>query len=427
MTDVKPPQRRRSLSRDGMTLVTGIGVTTVLGLVFQVVAQRMLGPVESAPFVTALAIVALFQLGLGPFNGTVARFTAQFAAREEWSQIKSLVRRMTRRITLFLLIAAVPVALLLIPARNWLRFDSIGPLAIAVVAVAGLLLLSVFRGALRGARDFGAFCTNTICEAGLRLVAGVLLLIFWSRAEVALSAFLIAIVGVLLLSRWQIGRFPGEAASADAPPLELRRFFVWMLIFMLASAGYQNVDMLAVRRFFDDAVVGEYGAAFTLARAVSALATPFTTLLLPTIAGLNAKGWNTKWTMLLIIGQFIVLGGLFLVVVGFWADPIVALLFGEAFTAAGSLLFGVSLARLLGFLAHLILLAAVAVDDFRLLWVYVPGLLVQMVLVALYNESPEATVHALIIGHAIVLVGVVVGYFALPMARAQSDTVSHAG
>lgn len=427
MTSTGPSQRRRRLSRDGMTLVAGIGVTTVLGLVYQVVAQRLLGPVESAPFVTALAIVALFQLGLGPFNGTVARFTAQFAAQEQWNQIKSLIRRMARRITLFLIIAAVPVALLLIPARSWLRFDSVGPLAIAVVAVAGLLLLSIYRGALRGVRAFGSFCTNAIFEAGLRLVAGVLLLFWWSRADVALSAYLIAIVGVLLLSRRQIRRLPGEAHEDDAPPLALRRYFVWMLVFMLASAGYQNVDMLAVRRFFDDAVVGEYGAAFTLARAVSALATPFTTLLLPTIASLNAKGWNTKWTMLLIISQFIVLGGLFLLVVGFWAEPIVSLLFGEAFTAAGSLLFGVSLARLLGFLAHLILLAAVAVDDFRLLWVYVPGLVVQVILLAIYDESSAATVQALIIGHVIVLVGVAIGYFALPGVGRKTDADAQSG
>ena len=49
----------------------------------------------------ALAFASFCNIALGPINGTIAKFSAQYAARGEYGKVRSIYREAARRMALY--------------------------------------------------------------------------------------------------------------------------------------------------------------------------------------------------------------------------------------------------------------------------------------------------------------------------------------
>ena len=63
-----------------------------------------------------------------------------------------------------------------------------------------------------------------------------------------------------------------------------------LLLLLLASAVYQNADMLAVKRWLPAAIAGQYGAASAMTRAFGVLFVPLYIISGPMLVALHEKG-----------------------------------------------------------------------------------------------------------------------------------------
>lgn len=377
----------RPETRHSLVLTVGTGATTALAIAYSVYAGRLLGKAPYGEFVAVLSLVALCHLSLGPINGTVARFSAQYAGEGSLGRARTLWRYMTWRIAKYGLIASLVVVVAAVPLASWLRLSSAWSFVIGVAIIYVTVVLAVSRGALRGLQAFGALSVNTVTESALRLLAGVVLLGVWCQTASGLTAYLVALVVVLFVARAQLSRIWGGHAYEHIDGAPIRRFAGPLLIMTVASAALQNIDMLFAKRFLAETDAGLYAAAFTLSRTMSALVTPFTTLLLPVLTTMHGEGRRLGGTFARTCGYFLLLASVPVALFAVWPEQIVTLLYQDEYAGAGALLLPLTLMRLFGFLCHLIALAFAATNSFRFLWIYVGGLVVQLVLLLIWHES----------------------------------------
>ena len=152
----------RTETRHSIVLTAGTGTTAALSLIYTVYAGRVLGRVAYADFVAAVSFANLCYIALGPINGTVARFTAQYASRSEYGKIRTLCREVGKRVAKYGVLGLIAGLVMLKPLAVVLRFDSVVPLLLAYVMVYLTLLLSVARGVLRGVQSFHQYNLNPL-------------------------------------------------------------------------------------------------------------------------------------------------------------------------------------------------------------------------------------------------------------------------
>ncbi len=398
----------RSETRHSVTLVAGTGVTAVLSLIFTAYVARKLGTEASADFFAALSLFAVLQIGLGPINGTVARFTAEYAEAGTHGKIIVLSREVTRRVTRYGLIGLIIGLLALKPLATFLNFQSVVPIIVAYALLFVTLLLSVSRGVLRGLQYFRHYAANTMAEAFVRLGAGLAIFVAVRSVAGALFAYVVAAVFAVALARLQLGPLfrSHEPESVDGGAV--RRFTGPMFLMLLTTAGFQNIDMLAVKHYLLDADAGVYGAAFKLTGAIGVLVTPFSLVLLPMLTSLTRQGRGGIATFVRLCAYFLLLAAPPLAIFVFWPDEIMQLVYASEFVGGAPLLSGLVSLRLVGYLCHMVALAGAAVGRFSFLYVYLPGLVVQFVGVMMWHQVPSTIVSVLLAVQGVTLAGLIV-------------------
>ena len=414
----------RPETKHSLILLFGTGVTAAFSLVYAAVAGKWLGPERYGEFAAAVSFATVAGIALGPINGTVARFTAQYANLGAYGKIRTLAREITGRVARYSLVGVVVGLLLLKPLAVWLQFRSLWPLVLAYAMVVLSLLLSVVRGVLRGAQTYGLYSTNTILEAVVRLGVGVLLLGWACNVAAGLAAYVAALALTLVLAHAQLRRlWPGAAPERlDGGPIA--RYTALLCLMMLASAGFQNIDMLLVKAYFPEAPAGIYGAAFTLTRTMSVIVTPFDTLLLPLLTGLHARGQAIGATFVRVCAYFVLLAAAPTLLFGLWGEGVTRLAYDASYLAAAPLLMPLMLARLAGMLAGMIALACAAVNNFRFLWLYGVGLVVQVAALVLWHGSLASVVTLLIVVQAGVLIALAAFVACLAYGRGPRNALA---
>ena len=395
----------RSEMGQASRLLAGTAGTALLGVAYGIFATRRLDAAAVAAFTHALSIIALLQIGLGPINATVARFSAEFAASGRLGMVRSLVREVNRRAARYCLLALIPVLLAAVPLSRFWKYDSPVPLQVALLTVGATVFLNVVRGTLRGLQLFGAFNVSTVSEAAIRLLSGVALLSFWVNATAGLLPYLLAVIVALLLSASRLRDAWGEAEPLPVDGGAVRRFAAPMVLLMSTSAALQNLDMLIVKRLFETGDAAVYGIAFYLSgRVMAVLVAPFNTLILPLVASRAGTGRQPRSTVVRVAAVFVVVAAVPLAIIGLWPRETMQLLYADRFAEAASLLLPLAIARLMGSLSHLLALARAASGRFGFLAIFCTGVIGEIVALAIWHQTPAVVARVVLVSQAIVLV-----------------------
>lgn len=396
----------KSETRHSLVLMIGTGATATLGLIYTIYAARVLGPEAYAVFGTAVSLVMMCQLALGPINETITRFSAQYAGEANLGKVRTLAHEVGKRIAAAGLVLLLVALLLTKPLAGFLHFDDYGPLLAAYVMTYLTILISVGRGVLRGVQRFGAYNSNILTEASTRLLAGFALLAALGSVTSALTAYIVALVVTLALSIRQLRTVWHGHERQSLDGRAVRRFTLPIFATMLTYAVFQNLDMILVKHYFPAGEAGIYGAAFALARAMATIVTPFSTLLVPLLTTLRAQGKPVAGPFLRVAGYFCLLGLLVLSLFGIFPGQIMKL-FTSDYAAGSSLLLPLAVVRLIGFLSFLIALACAAVNRFTFLWVFVPGLMLEAAVLYLWHDTLRDVIFAIMIVQGITLAAMI--------------------
>jgi O-antigen/teichoic acid export membrane protein len=284
--------------------------------------------------------------------------------------------------------AALLMAWPMVGLSRLLNFGSSVPLLLALATALIFTIVSADRGFLQGLFRFGAYNASLLVESIGRIVVGLAVLRLVSRSA---TGALIGYVAAVVIAEAVNAAVLRDRREDHAPEAvdwpELRRLVLPMMMLMIAAAACQNLDMIAVKRWFSPDFAGQYGAASSLAKMFGVVFTPLYVLAGPLLTQHHERGETLTRPALRIAAIFVGISSAGLVLLLTRGEDVVRLLFGAAFT--GQAWVAVHLGTVSVLLHTSLLLAQVFITmhDFRFLRWFALAAAVQIIGLAVFHAT----------------------------------------
>ncbi|MBK8987629.1 MAG: oligosaccharide flippase family protein [Chloroflexi bacterium] len=373
-----------------MALVGAVTLAFAFDYLFNLVAGRLLSPVEFSVVVALAAVGQVLVVASRVIQTVVTRYIARFQAEPEAAgRIASFFQSMFRLSWRWGAAAMGVMLLLSWPLAQFLQIDEIG--AVLALAVATLLMVvrPVVGGALQGLQQFAELGAVQVAQALLRLVFGALLIwlglgAFGAMISLPLASGLALLVGWLVLD----GAVKQKTAVHHQVKLpELFRYSAFTAVGLIGYALLLNMDAILVRRFFDPVQAGNYSAAVTLGKVVQFFPVAIIMVLFPKAAQRQAAHRDTSRVLIpAMLVVALVCGGL-AVLYALFPDFIVRATLGGGYQVDGAVLGLVGLAMLLLSLANVWLNFYLSTEWPRFVYLIGLGILVQAGLMIAFHSQ----------------------------------------
>ncbi|HUP50021.1 MAG TPA: hypothetical protein VNA04_14650 [Thermoanaerobaculia bacterium] len=370
---------------DVTAVLASVGLAAVLSLAYSAAAGRLLGPDSYSDFAGALALATLLAVALGALTPITAVLAARYVAAGQPARVRGLTRQLLR------IALAGGVAVLLIavvagrPLAGFLQFRSAGIVAAAVAVYVGIAASSLVRAAIRGSQRFGDYSRNVIAESGVRLLAGVAILILTRSVVLAILAYALGTLVATISGLRVVRRLSPEVEAVRFR--EVTSMLGATALLAAAMAVFQNVDMLLVKRYFEPAAAGIYGSAAALARTMAVLLMPLEALLIPRLTYLLERREPAAASMGRLLALFLAGVTLPLLLFAFAPRIIVTAIYGRAYGDAAPLLLPLGGAMILLVLAYLCGQVLISMGRARLVSAFAALVVVEVCLVIFIHDS----------------------------------------
>ena len=367
-------------------LIAAAGIAALLTIGYLVYAGRVLGPAEYADFSAALSVIYFFGVALSPIAPTLARIAARRAARREEGAVATLRNAVVRRVVVACGIVVL-IAIAAAPAiARWLHFRTAAPLIAAFIAGLLFAIVSADRGVLQGLMLFRSYNANVILEAAIRAGGAIFVLrAMSSSAATALASYVAGLAVAEVVISFSLRRRWRGLEPAPIDWGEIRSLAGPLLLLMIAAAAFQNLDMLAVKRWIPAEDAGRYGAAMTVARSFAVVFVPLYVLSGPLLSTARERGERVVLPAVRLALLYVAICLPALLALALWPETLIGWLFGAGFTGLGSAVVVLSGIVILIHTSLLLVQVSITFDDFRFLAVYAIGVIAEVVGLALFH------------------------------------------
>jgi O-antigen/teichoic acid export membrane protein len=409
-----PPDTTRDslLSRMGK----GASVMVVLSLLASatnyasnLIFSRLLEPASYGDLTALLALVVVLTVPTSAAQTVIAERVAGNLAAGRLDRARYLIRHALGHVAVIAIVVGFLYTLSIPFVVELLDLQAVGP-AIALAPLVTLtFILSVALGALQGMDRYLALGAMLLAIAVSRLAFGVP----WastaaggSGGAIAGQALGVAVVlfgAAWLLRRDLLGRGTGAATSGLRRKPDVRAVAAGMAF--VAFAVISNLDILLAKLFLPSEEVGLYAALSTIGKVIMFLPGAVAIVMVPNAA--RARHTRKESGRVLRIAALLVGATTLLAALPAALAPefIVQTMFGSDYVDATDGVLPIVCAGAGMSLLYLLVIYSVAVEDRRWSVLLVAGILLQIVGVSIFHDSPAqiALVQAVVIG--IVLLG----------------------
>jgi len=265
--------------KDSFVYVVGSVLGGLLGYVFHFVVSRKLSVSEYGELQSLLSLFSI----LGFFGSAITYFTVKYSsvfAKEkdyasnkqflEWLESK-IVKLSFLLLVLFFLIS--PLIFEALHLKSYLGLVFVGiTLSLSVINMS-------YSGVLSGWQEFFSVSIVNVVNPLVKLISGFLIVLFFPKASLVLSAFLFASLNArifyrILIKKKFIGRKSDDGGvvinwkEKYFSHMDISRSIAPILFFSLTIVLIQNIDILLVKNLTSSEITGYYGALSLLGKIV---------------------------------------------------------------------------------------------------------------------------------------------------------------
>jgi O-antigen/teichoic acid export membrane protein len=371
------------------------GITALLTIGYLIYVGRILGPAEYAEFSTALSFIYFFAIVFSPLTPAIARVVARRSTRGDEASVPAMRRGVMRPLAGALAGAALILAWPVVGVSRFLNFSSSVPLMLAFATALIFTIVSADRGFLQGLFRFEAYNGSLLVESIVRIVVGIAVLRLVSRSAGGALVGYVAAVIIAEAVNAVVLRGGGASENEAVDWRELRQLALPMMMLMIAAAACQNLDMLAVKRWFPPAFAGQYGAASALAKMFGVVFTPLYVLAGPVLTRHHERGEGIVGPAVRLAGVFAGFSSLGLFFLLYKGEEIMESLFGAAYMDAAWLAAHLGAISILLHIALLLAQVFITMHDFRFLKLFAAAAIVQVIGLVLFHSSIQEVLAAL--------------------------------
>lgn len=336
-------QRTGIVAQHGRAIVEIAGVSA-LGIIasaaFQIITVRGLGPAEFGLLASFIALVNVASIGSGALRNSVAVATA---AALHTGTVPSAPRRGRWDASLVeaWVLGALGTVGVLVFALVIAPKDASGLTAAVITAsvITPYFLFARAQGRIQGVGDSRSVVWwSTGAQLAQAALALLVILLGGGASLVLVVLLLTAVVGAVGAS------LQGRRTGA---PVAVRPFTMETTVVLLLTIGFAwltNADVVFVRGGAAPELAGAYAAAAVLIKTTLVIPTTFSLYLLPRFVKNRTDAAMTNLGVNVILGATLACGVLMAVVVAFFGEPIVRILYGQSYADTAPLLVGFALA-----------------------------------------------------------------------------------
>ena len=280
-----------------LVLFLGAQFGNICNMLFQVSMARMLGNTDYGELFAILSALMLLGMPLGALGGGVTHFTALFMVRDERDKIKAMMAALGRDLLLPSLVIVLGV---LLAQQELMRAFKIGsPLLVdlAVGTAVIMLLGAVPGGVLAGMQAFEWVALIGNGWTALRLLLGVLLVLFGLGAMGGLTAHMAGILASTVLSFMLCLSLLGKGRVAAERPVGIYSYMGGYMATFLAYGVLSSADVLLVKYYFTPDQAGIFAKAAMVARMAFFLPGPVCSAMFPKVTSVGGSSRASRHTL----------------------------------------------------------------------------------------------------------------------------------
>lgn len=268
---------------------------------------RVLGPADYGILATLVSLLSLVSIPTITFSTAIVKFTSTYKAHQDFASLSFFFKKLS---LLFILSGAalfVVFFFLRFHLQDFLHLPSPTPLIILGTLFFLNFALTPNNGVLAGLQKFGFLAFSGAVSALLKLVLGVLLVMFGFSVNGAIGAVALSILFGYLLTFWPLRLLlrRGEKPVGVVPWRELVFYSAPVFLSTLGLNLLLTTDILLVKRFFPPEEAGLYSALSLVGRVIfyesSAVVAVMFSLIAERHAGEQEYRHLLHWSLLLVI------------------------------------------------------------------------------------------------------------------------------
>src|SRR4051812_31168384 len=323
-----------ALVRGGALVMGATLVWHMSNLAFNLVAAHMLGPGSYGDLAAAVTLLYLASPVFVSVQTVASRITTGLWTRADAAGIRAGLQFHARRLWLGGIVLAAGVGLASGALASFLRISSGGPLLILACAFPFYVLTHMQRGVLQGALQFRRYSISSVCEAAVKLLATVVVLLVVSRTVEAAVAAIVVSAAVAVAVNWLLLRFLPRSGQRAEPMPGAYGYSLLTLGCLVLLAVLLSADIFAAKRYLAPHDAGLYASASLCGKIVFFAVSCLSLVLFPVFSARQEEGRDARVIFrkgLVMIGAT---SAALIAVYVFVPSVVVTPLFGERFSAA---------------------------------------------------------------------------------------------
>ncbi|MCX6744432.1 MAG: oligosaccharide flippase family protein [Candidatus Parcubacteria bacterium] len=383
--------------KNSFILIIGNLLAGFLGYVFHLIVSRLLSISEYGELQSLVSLISVLAVPSAAISYFTIKHSAEFYGHQDYMGNFSFYNWLRKKVYYFIGVISIFFVLFLPLLKNYLHLNSSANLLIIWLVVALNLMIAIKSGILNGWQNFKSLSLNSILAAGIKLIVGITLVSFLINVSAALTGFLagslfsfifLKLIIYRKLKTKQADNISSAKFEGQKIQTEIQKIIIPILFFSLFLALLNSIDMLMVKNLLDSELAGYYGAFNILGKIIFWASSSIIAVILPMACASNSQsaGLDKKilfYAKCLIL--LICLSGLAAYL--FFPGIIINLLFGPKYLMLAGSLWPFALIALALSLITLEANLAYARSDFKISYILLLTILLEIMLVSLFHQT----------------------------------------
>jgi len=388
--------------KNSFVYITGNIFAGFLGYLFHLLISRKLTVENYGELQALVSLLSILAVPTAAINFFIIKHVSAFFAKKDYLSNWQFYKWLNKNIFKIIIILSLCFLLAMPLLNNYLHLKSyVNLLLVWVIVILGLLIV-IQRGVLHGWQKFIHLSFNNIFNSAIKLIAGVALVYVFATTFSALLGFLLAAIFSYLylkninkninkpLNTKNQDKADKLSSFFDPKKIkqEIKRIILPILFFTLMINMLSFFDMLMVKNIADPQMAGFYGAFNILGKIIFWAASSVVAVILPIACANNSLNKPlSKKTIFYANGLIIAICLIGLIVYLLFPQFLISLLLGSQYLPVAGSLWIFALMALALSLLTLEANLAYSRYDFRISYILLLTLIVEIILVYLFHAS----------------------------------------
>jgi len=378
--------KKDELVRGGIILFLMMNIANFLNYIFQFSMARLLGPVDYGIFAVLMALLYIFLIPSETVQTILAKYTSKFNVKKKLGKISELLKRSMKNGLIF----SAAAFLILIPVAFFL--SGFLNISLPLIIITNLFVILAFtspivRGILQGMKRFRELGINIFIESFIKIVAGILLVLFSWKVYGGVAGIILGGVVSLILAYYILKKTLPKK-SKEEKFKGIYSYSLPIFVVMISIVLMYSLDIILARRFFSPEIAGKYAVAAIMGKIILFATFSIGKAMFPIATEKHESGksslsiFRKAFTITLLISLSALL------IYFFFPKLVVSLLFGQAYLEVYNILFLVGLAYTFLTLANIIILYGISANKIKnsAFFSFIPVIL-QIALLSIFNSN----------------------------------------